>query len=192
VNRKRKFQPKTKLLLRGIPANRASALVNDLLAMRTFLFIALSITLSVPVFGQDVSLHGVSLGDSFPEAITRLKDRGIDVRSESDDFGYYIRCRVDNRTVTVSASKSDFESLEAANAQEITSSLSVVDVSSQEVVETYNKYKKLWSEELGQTSPTKRGAIYYWSWETDRIEANITYTERGMNPHSVDLTLARP
>ena len=107
--------------------------------MRTFLFIALSITLSVPVFGQDVSLHGVSLGDSFPEAITRLKDRGIDVRSESDDFGYYIRCRVDNRTVTVSASKSDFESLEAAKAQEITSSLSVVDVSSQEVVETYNK-----------------------------------------------------
>lgn len=160
--------------------------------MRTFLILLLYLLVASPAVGQNVSLHGVSLGEPFPEAISTLKERGVDVRTESSSWSHLIKCRVDSRTVTVAAARKDFESLESARVQEISSSLSVVDVSSQELVEAYNKYKELWSEKLGRTSPTQRGSIYYWSWATNRVEAEISYVERDMEPRSMDLTLARP
>lgn len=162
--------------------------------MRYFTLLLFSIALAVhPAAGQDISIHGVSLGDRFSAAMDTLQDRGaVDLRTEATDLFYFIRCRIDSRIVTVSSIKEEGETLKRADVHEIASSLSVVDASSQEVVETYNYYKKRWSEQIGRISPKERGATYYWNWETDDLEANITYMEQGMNPHSIDLTISRP
>ena len=162
------------------------------IAMRTAALLALAFLLTTSATGQDLTLHGVSLGDPLPKAMSVLQDSTNDIRKRSTEWSYKIEAIVRNRTITVAAPAREYDSWRQARVSEISSSLSTVDVSSQELVETYNKYKELWSEGLGRTSPTKRGSLYFWSWETEDIEANITYTEQGANPHSVDLSISTP
>lgn len=160
--------------------------------MRFFWFVFALALLASPALGQEVSLHGVQVGDPFPEATETLRADASTFQETSDSYAYLIECQIDDRIITVSAPKDSFETRSAAQVHEISSSLSSADVSSQEVAEHYNRIKEAWSEALGTTDPTVRSGTYYWTWTTDSLEAEITYAEYDGNPHSVDLTLSLP
>lgn len=160
--------------------------------MRSISLVLLSLLILTPTHAQEVSLHGISLGDSFATAADSLEARGCEVRTNATEFFYTLKCEIGERLVTVSSERNDGENLMEADVSEVVSSLSAVDVPAQEVVEKYNHFKETWSEKLGRTSPKQRKSIYYWTWETDSLEAGITYMEQNMNPHSVDVTISRP
>lgn len=158
--------------------------------MRTLCFLLFAFLLILPTQAQESSLLGVQLGEPLSQAEEQLEQRAESMQHNDSDFAYVTEFKVEGRIASFSAVTSDFESRSEAKVQEINASLHEMDASPQEVKEMYNDFKKRWSEAFGSNSPRKVNSTYYWTWETDSIEASITYSEHGGLPHSVDLSLS--
>lgn len=116
-------------------------------------------------------------------------EQPCELEKADSQYSYGAECWSGGQLLAVFASTDDFSSREEAEVQEITLSLSAVDVGNQHVAQIYNRYKKRWTEALGSNEPTKRGSIYFWNWDTGSYEAEIVFTRSSGQSESVDVTL---